>query len=73
MIRIVTFALAAALAALVLAGADATFAQNKNKKKDPRCVPNFLQACYERCIKAAGQRRYCPVYCERQKRELGCP
>jgi len=69
MIRTLSFA----GAVLLLAGFAIADAQAQNtKKKNPQCVPNFLAACQERCVKAAGQARYCPQYCEKRQKELGC-
>ena len=43
------------------------------KKKDPHCVANFLDACYASCVKAGGQPRFCPDYCQKKKLEYSCP
>jgi hypothetical protein len=63
-----TAAVAAAL--LVAAASGDAFAQAK--KKDPRCVPNFFEACQKRCIAAGGRVHLCPTYCEKKKYEYGC-
>ena len=61
-------------AVLLLAGFAIADAQAQTKpKKDPRCVPNFLEACRARCINAAGRAHLCPQYCIDKKKEYGCP
>jgi hypothetical protein len=60
-----------AVAVLLLAGFAIAEAQAE-KKKDPRCVPNFLEACRARCIKAAGRAQLCPQYCIDRQKEYGC-
>ncbi len=44
----------------------------QTKKKNPQCVPNFLEACQKRCVSAGGLVAGCPNYCLTRKRDLGC-
>jgi hypothetical protein len=37
------------------------------------CPKDFMASCLAACAKAGGQARLCPAYCERRKRETGCP
>ena len=67
MIRIASLA----VGVLLLAGFAIADAQAQ-KKKDPRCVPNFLEACNKRCISAGGRLSLCPQYCIDKQKEYGC-
>jgi hypothetical protein len=60
------------IAALLLAAVAAGEASAQQKKKNPKCVANFHEACMKRCVGAGGQARFSPQYCQRQERELGC-
>jgi hypothetical protein len=68
MIRI----LGAVFAALLLAAFATGVASAQAKKKDPRCVPNFFEACQKKCIGAGGRVHLCPDYCQKKKVEYGC-
>jgi hypothetical protein len=71
MIRIVCAAAIAVLAAGFVFAATPAHAQGK--KKDPRCVANFHEACMKRCNAACGRLTGCGQYCQQRKVELGCP
>lgn len=59
-------------ALLVTAFAVADAQAQAPKKKNPKCVANFHEACMKRCVGAGGQARFCPAYCQKQEREAGC-
>lgn len=68
MARIVGLVFSAFLLAVFATGD----ASAQSKKKDPRCVPNFFEACQKKCIGAGGRLHLCPEFCQKKKIEYGC-
>jgi len=64
-----TFVLAIALAASALLAAALTSNPASAQKGAKNTCPGGITACMQRCAKAGGTPRYCPMYCQKQR---GC-